>query len=1618
MNPQNLHPDREYDASGNFIGFCLVDNSGNIVQHHVSGVTARINEYYRGRRIKANPIFAEYGTRIHNEISEYIQTGASKSRNADVQRATWELSQKYPKSAGWKLKSNVLVSDGQGKYVSEIDCLAVNDRTREVQVVDFKTAKVIRQREYNAQLALYKAMIAKQMPGYNISGTYLLKTHEEHSLKPWQETAPVSGAELDEILYGQNKPGFVRGKPLYTVPQKPQKWTRGDPYAVFGKAPPNANIDPKSLTTSLDIETGGRGEPISVTAIKYGYDSTSKKWVVASVFQNYYKYDTRGIGTRKFYESVAVNGLPPEGVLALGATHGWSAADARMLMRFIGSSQVVGHNIWGGGQNSSLGFDLRKLFSWEQIQSLRDNGGIFDTYMFAQDIANLQHRDLDSMIRFTTGKSMAEWKLTHHDATPDAVGGFLLRLGLAEKYPLAAVASLQGMTYTNFNEFDIMRMGGIPMTVEDIQSRLGGNSGGSSGDGLELAQALRDMTQSMVEAYKRSGGQNTAILNALNDSMSSQLFSQTASKIALSKQWANTPEELRGAFQTMLPQSVFNELDKGGFLNLAIQQKELQDLAKQQSSMREYASQLRGRVLRAQGGAGYLFQRPDKFNLEQDVFKDAQGNWLPLLEIKNTLDAQYGEFKQFQLEASNADKRMGSVRFQSMLSTATDMSKGRGKRASLGQQALHELQAITTEMSDEEASAHLVKAKNLIEQGASGPRKSREYAEARDKAYRKYSRWGYTDEELAGIRGVRSANQLEAALAKFQFERKRDRAAQEYENKGQHEYARGTHKARNGRELEELMDSFEQGSRDVQTFSSNIIQAGRALENLGGALSGIAHAFSQLPILANMATHSSVVQGMNKTLGAMQGIIPDPMLKILRRVEGAGEGEIMYNAALQDWGWEKQLYKAKKRQSTLGAWAAGLRGVGSTALGVGGAMTVAGIGAGGVGAIPGLIVTGAGAALSGAGAVVGGIGNMGVGLVNKRRSDQEYLRNLNSKYAGQYASERLYGNINKIGIGVDYILGPFRLLGNAARMLWKVFGNLTGVVAGLGNLGHPITGLTGVGYGSYGGLMNVDWLAGLSPGTTNGVLEGFSTAQQLLYNTGRMDMNRVVASALTGTFGSVYAPGGNTQKQFASTVDTLYARMRRPGQAQSTLALAGQIDSNLPRILTALDKLSITNPGITYSQLTADVHSRTNALGMYVNPLTDREAARGYRDSTQLNMAKTTSTSILQRIGMNAWESFGARIFNTFNKWFDKLERAIESSGIWKWFGKLADTLEKGDFGGAWDMIKNGVRNAISAIDWKPLISGATKALGFIFNLWNMLLSGVAQIFDRLINIVDDIRINDPATIMKTHKIFYWQSERDNEEFQRIMNAPEDTVGLKEGVYLVNRKTGRRAVTQDFQGMPNTDAWQTGSIWRHHGGGSDQFGAQIDLFGGLSTGSPASSGTITETREDAVKKWIGRVNKLRDMAASILATESYADMKNGDLWDFIRGRVRGGEQLLRDVYTDQYDAQDTYMRKYGERSGVNYGGKVWPTTVGMSNATGLIDGMANAFLNVLNDPFKFDLSATFEVKAADNLGKVSADGQKYTLPNIFDLTIGGIKTSYVGNIRLENAVDMQGVGGQ
>lgn len=579
-------------------------------------------------------------------------------------------------------------------------------------------------------------------------------------------------------------------------------------------------------------------------------------------------------------------------------------------------------------------------------------------------------------------------------------------------------------------------------------------------------------------------------------------------------------------------------------------------------------------------------------------------------------------------------------------------------------------------------------------------------------------RYGYSEEDVEDIANATSPDKFADALAAFKLEQRKQHEERVAIRNGQYEKARRISETQTELELDKLNDEFTQTTSAMNVFQKAILSTAGQLNKLP------TESYQNV-----LKMQQSQVDGV---LNAASGVVPNFILKPMGRFANAYMNFARSGYAKTQFAWDTMHY-GQDAAPVVGSMIGG---------------TAGGITGGPVGAIVG----------SSLGA---GIGTGVAGLGNLFESAVTYFPNKwREKQLTQYG-EAIQGKLNLLGGYAEIISTPFRILANVSKLLSRNFLSLnrilsrtiTGGLDAYGNMGSPLTPLTGVNYGSFEKTAYIDILTNTRRGTTNNAYESFAQAQQDLYWGGRFNQSRLTAASLLGVFGDVYANGGDTRAQYAHMVNKLYKDVQHnPSQRQFILGQASIIDNQLPQILSYMERAErYLGRSVSYESL-----QNAETWGVYKRDLSDRESDRFYGYRMERGIIKGSFENTKMRFAGLIWDSFGRDIMDGLNKALDNMYVSFAQSKFITGMKALADDIKNQRWGEVWSDVKSAflggledIKKMLGGIEFKLDLSGLkdslVKGLTFINDAWWSLIAGMTKSLSGLIDYINTMTINADA---------------------------------------------------------------------------------------------------------------------------------------------------------------------------------------------------------------------------------------------------------------------------------
>ena len=377
----------------------------------------------------------------------------------------------------------------------------------------------------------------------------------------------------------------------------------------------------------------------------------------------------------------------------------------------------------------------------------------------------------------------------------------------------------------------------------------------------------------------------------------------------------------------------------------------------------------------------------------------------------------------------------------------------------------------------------------------------------------------------------------------------------------------------------------------------------------------------------------------------------------------------------------------------------------------------------------------------------------------------------------------LAGRINLLSASFSALLAPLKLFHSGLRGavgLYGRFANIMGIRYGI-----PYRDLTGISSTHYSAMLDSDSALGLKAGTLNAMHNNLALGQAGLYTSGQFDQNRLVAAARLGVFDTVYAPmGGDTQAQFASTVDRLSKRMAGADKRtkQEIMYFARQLDPSMPEVL---ERMALYREQGKYIGSFAGFQSGKAFSRVWQKHMTNAENADWEWTSAEFGAARHQTDMALKRIAAPLWSNIVLPIANAFNEALNKLPGVITPDGIdWskvrdigkQFWSKVTETL--GISGKSPDDLLqsalNEARNFLGSALGETLKSGIWQALSWIHEKEMFLVDALKPAFSRLAEYINGIELDfekDPNSILGFRPVITTPSEAYRRDRQSLDEA-------------------------------------------------------------------------------------------------------------------------------------------------------------------------------------------------------------------------------------------------------
>lgn len=387
----------------------------------------------------------------------------------------------------------------------------------------------------------------------------------------------------------------------------------------------------------------------------------------------------------------------------------------------------------------------------------------------------------------------------------------------------------------------------------------------------------------------------------------------------------------------------------------------------------------------------------------------------------------------------------------------------------------------------------------------------------------------------------------------------------------------------------------------------------------------------------------------------------------------------------------------------------------------------------------------AGMAALGANPLIGGI-VMGVGGGISALS--QIIGNAKESQITQWG-QGIQNNLNTLGFLKEMFLLPVKLLSSAVNMAVKsvtrfasairgITGLMTGGLGELSQMGNPLTGMTGVDYGSYMGSVSADYASLLGKGTVNGIYNDMASQRMKLYTTGQVDTNRLVASSMLGIFNQMYGSSMSEEDALTSALDSLTAQMKGQSEMEKkrTYVLANMVNPNLASLLQAMNTLGFDS--------FADMKKPSSMWG-YGEDQADSYRRRFQRTQWEYQYGKTQLGVTKGRIASSLWDMAGRNIFDKINMVGDTLATVLETGNWEDLVAMIKDGASK-----LWETIKKIFRSERVQEVIGDIGTGIAKGLTVLkdtimptfYNLWESISSFVIDKTTKLVEFLSTIKID------------------------------------------------------------------------------------------------------------------------------------------------------------------------------------------------------------------------------------------------------------------------------------
>lgn len=1434
---------------------------------------------------------------LDKEFRQYMIDG-TKPTSSIGQQLFWAIQQKFPEKLGWKMYPGTIVTDEKFHHAGQVGLIMKNSLTKQTQLIDTylptKNSMV-----NNTHMSFLLEMYRREHPKELVRSIFQYNPNN-YSLKKG-----IYAPEGLSRYYGikVHSRGFFKSNSLQNhealinahLDDSNGFFTKGDPSRKYIKT--IVGLD----TETEDTKNGSIGRPVEISGKKFGLLPDGRLELI-DTFEEYYQGRFGGPASAIHgYDVDIINKL--QGLTGQLRGEHYAEGAKQRLLKFIGDSAVVGHNIFN--------FDFHALrFTQDEINQLAKNG-IIDTLQVARNIRGMPSEDelvsldeelaealneqygtgmhitkspeaialkqrakndLQSLFREKFGKTTEDMGIRAHgaggDVTADILWAFqemaddtevgkVLRGLLTSRFHLSTHVARSGsaadaLGYAYYDER------GNEYTAEEIIMMGMIASGGKIGTGGSLMDTnIIGVMQQLEETVRQLAAAVNATTNDWNHANQA------------------TEKEYRNLSETIAAGHV------GEIRRLATDARKMfpGDYKAQQEYVTNFAGASEPVRLNAMQNLLHL-QRIDEKNDFQSRYgigieeaKAAGGvwdinhekttqRWIPFTTDGNGLwtlgeepehiasySGLFGEIDQIRKEAHDLSEYE---------SNALEFHKAKGMER-WAQRAMDMFSTSTTtipnpafddwEMEDDNGWTHFDKYR--IRQSGVGRGNNGSYVT-----------WSVTDQDGNILGDVSTPGTAKYtwdprfALEKFlnapvtppsptqTITTTRTPTDSEQEEFAQAltdymEFVKGEEQRiadiERSAEMQvggmffddivkqnsEYMDYVEAQERHIRNMKSEVSLWEEIDEH------AVKAAFSTATVIASALIPHAQLSSIPNSLGHQAGSIASSIdwlpfsKKPLHRLAAAIGNNTTAVAAALDY-----------RQEQIDTAANAVTKVGGA---IGGGLMV-------VNPVAGALVSG-GSAI--AGTLVSGLA--GGGWKTKKLSKDITER-----------GQRLSESFNLFGMAFELVRAPFSLLNNTLRGTLNLFTKFNKLMAIFNGMGLPYTSLTGVTFAAYDRTTLTDRGLGLQLGSVNNSLNSWANAQQGLYTMGQMDQNRVIASALLGVFDSVYANGGDTQAQRASTIDKLANDIiTDPSRAQSIMTQAGMIDSTMPAELQMAVNMKRAGYISSYSDLgKSSTWGITGASDATKNAWQPRMYAARFGWGSAVQEA----TFVGRQVATIAWEKLGKPVSNVLIKSGQEIVDAYNTGG---WDAMIKKIKELAKEGFKWAKEKLGMDEDASVGDmvsklWSKVKAAFTTYAAPVFDhivgLWLGLVKKVGTSLASVIGEMSTWRINTKAILGRALQ---------NEAINPYKDYIDDPI-----LYNEDPNTYNSTDTAQIRGKWRNELW--GGLWDNIGKAASRMGVSQSAVRNVigNSASPEHAlvqlGAMMESTSGGTEEWRKMVREWAD----------------------------------------------------------------------------------------------------------------------------------------------------------